>query len=110
MGTIKSTKYQSFSRGVSNQAKGNKKTKDSKQQRVKEKKHSDVDNSSSNDEDSKVKRMKSKRDNPKCGYCIGSHHEKSCFIRNLYIMIKLLEYNNIDVPDFARREEGKISL
>ena len=26
------------------------------------------------------------------------------------IMTKLLEDNNIDVPDFAKREEGKFSL
>ena len=70
MGTIKSSKHQPFSVGVSNQAKWNKKDKDSKQQRVKEKKHSDVERSSSTDEDSKAKRMKSKTKNTKCDYSI----------------------------------------
>ena len=51
-----------------NQAKGNKRAKDLKNQRVKEKKHSDVESSSSTDEDLKDNRMKSRRENPKCGY------------------------------------------
>ena len=110
MGTIKYIKDQDLVVGVSNQAKGNKKYKDSKQKRVKEKKHSYVDKSSSTDEDSKAKRMKSKRGKHKCGNCRGSHNEKSCFRRKLDIMTKLLEYNNIDVPYFARRQEGKLSL
>ena len=42
MGSIKSTKDTGPVAGVSNQAKGNKKYKDSKQQRVKEKKHLDT--------------------------------------------------------------------
>ena len=68
MGAIKSTKDQSLVAGVSNQAKGKNKVKDLKQQRVKEKKHSDTESSSSNNEDSKVERMKRKRENPTCGY------------------------------------------
>ena len=95
---------------MSNQSKGKNKVKDLKQQREKEKKHSDIESSNSIDEDSKDKRMKSKRENPKCGYYIGSHHEKSCFRNNLGIMTNIFEYNNIDVPYFARREEGKLSL
>ena len=59
IGTIKSTKDQSLASGVSNQAKGKNKSKDCKQQRVKEKKHSDVERSSSTHEDSKSKRTKS---------------------------------------------------
>ena len=42
MGTIKSTKDQALVVGVSNQAKIKKKLKDFKQQRVKEKKHSNT--------------------------------------------------------------------
>ena len=68
MVTIKSTKDQALADGVSNQAKGNKKVKDLKQQRVKEKKHSDTESSSSIDEDSKAKRMKRKRERTTCGY------------------------------------------
>ena len=69
-----------------------------------------MERSSSTNEDSKAKRMKSKRDNPKFFYCRGSHHEKYFFRRNMDIMTKLLEDNNIDVPYFARREECKLSL
>ena len=110
MGTIKYTKYQSLDASLSNQSKDKNKSKDSKKQRVKEKKHSDEESSISTDEDSKSKRMKSKREKPKCGYYRGSHHEKYCFRNNLEIMTKLLEDNNIDVPDFAKREEDKLSL
>ena len=110
MGTIKSTKDKTLNASVSNQAKCKNKSKDSKQQRVKEKKHSNVEISSSTDEDSKANRMKRKREKPKCGYCRGSHYEKYFFINNLDIMTKFLEENNIDVPDFARKEEGKLSL
>ena len=77
MGTIKSTKDQSLAAGVSNQAKGKNKVKDLKQQRVKEKKHSDTESSSSAVEDLKSKRMKRKRENPTFFYCKGSHHERS---------------------------------
>ena len=110
MGTIKSTKDQFLVAVVLNQDKGKNKSKDLKQQRVKEKKHSDVESLSSIDEDSKAKRMKSKRENPKCYYCRGSHHEKYFFKRNMDIMNKILEDNNNDVPYFARREERKLSL
>ena len=41
-GTIKSTNDQALAAGVSNQSKGKKKVKDLKQQREKEKKHSDT--------------------------------------------------------------------
>ena len=91
MGTIKSTKDQYLDIGVSNQAKCKNKFKDLKQQRLKEKKHSDTESSSSTNEDSKAKRMNSKRENPKCFYCIGSHHEISCFRNNMDIMTKPLE-------------------
>ena len=74
MGTIKYTKDKYLSVGISNQYKGNNKSKDSKQQRVKENKHSNVESSSSNDEDSKAKRMNNKRENPTCVYCRGSHN------------------------------------
>ena len=107
MGTIKSTKDQSLSSGVSNQFKRKKKGKDLKQQREKEKKHPDTESSSSTDEDSKAKRMKSKREKPTCGYFKGSHHEISFFRKNMDIMTNLLEVNNIGVPDFARRWERK---
>ena len=69
-----------------------------------------IGSSSYTDEDSEAKRMKRKGEKTKCGYCIGSHHEKYFFRRILDIMTKILEYNNIDVLDFARREEGKLSL
>ena len=62
MGTIKSNKDKSLSTIFSNPSKGNKKCKDSKQQRVKEKKHLDTEISSSTDEDSKSRRMKSERE------------------------------------------------
>ena len=42
MGTIKSTKDQALAADVSSQSKGKKKAKDLKQQREKEKKHSDT--------------------------------------------------------------------
>ena len=45
-GTIKSTNDQALNTGVSNQSKGKKKFKDLKQQREKEKKHSDIESSS----------------------------------------------------------------
>ena len=77
---------------------------------MKEKKHSDIESSSSTDEDSKARRMKSKRENPKFDYFIGSHHEKYLFINNMDIMTNLLEENNIDVPNFVRRGEHKPSL
>ena len=108
MGTIKSTKDQNISTSVLNQSKYKNKSKVSKQQRVKEKKHSDEESSSSTDEDSKSKRMKSKRENPTCGYCRGSHHEKYFFRKNMDIMTKVLEENNIDVLYFARRGESKL--
>ena len=54
--------------------------------------------------------MKKKRERPTCGYCKGSHHERYFFINNMDIMTKLLEENNIDVPNFARRGERKLSL
>ena len=41
-GTIKSTNDQALAAGVSNKSKGKKKVKDLKQQREKEKKHSDT--------------------------------------------------------------------
>ena len=44
MGTIKSTKDQALVACFMNQAKGKNKSKDLKQQRVKEKKHSDAEN------------------------------------------------------------------
>ena len=78
-----------------------------KQQREKEKKHPDIESSSSTDEDSKSRRMKSKRELPTCGYLKGSHHEISFFRNNMDIMIQLLLENNIDIPDFARRGERK---
>ena len=53
--------------------------------------------------------MKSKREKPKCGYCIGSHHEKYCFINKLHIMTKLLEENNIDFR-ILQEEKKAISL
>ena len=86
------------------------KSKDLKQQRVKENKHSDTESSSSTDEDLKSRRMKSKREKPKCDYFRGSHHEKYFFKNNMDIMTKLLEENNIDFPYFARRGECKTSL
>ena len=54
--------------------------------------------------------MKRNIENTKCDYCRGSHHEKSCFKKKMDIMTKLLEENNIDVPDFARRGKHKPSL
>ena len=54
--------------------------------------------------------MKSKRVNPKCDYCRGPHHEKYCFRTMMEIMTKLLEDNNIVVPEFARIGENKFSL
>ena len=69
-----------------------------------------MESSSSVDEDSKSKRMKSKRENPKCDYFKGPNHEKYCFRSNMDIMTKLLVNNNIDVPYFARSEERKLSL
>ena len=77
---------------------------------MKEKKYSNTQSSNSTDEDLKVKRMKSRRENPKCDYCRGSHHEKYCFINNMYIMTNLFEENNNEVLDFARRGECKPSL
>ena len=77
---------------------------------MKEKKHLDVERSSSTDEDSKSKRMKSKREKTKFYYYRGSHHEKYCFIRNMEIMTNILKDNNIDVPYFARRGGRKLSL
>ena len=74
MGTMKSTKDQSLSFGVSNQAKLNNKDKELKQQIEKEKRHSDTESSSSTDEDSEDKKMKRKREIPTCDYCKGSHH------------------------------------
>ena len=58
---------------------------------MKEKKHSYEENSSSTDEDSKDKKMKRKRENPKCGYCRSSYYEKYCFRKNMKIMNKFLE-------------------
>ena len=107
MGTIKSTKDQSLASGVSIQAKCKNKFKDLKQQREKEKKHSDTKISSSTDEDSISKRMKNKREITTCGYFKGSHHEIYFFINNMGIMTQLLVDNNIGVPDFARRGEHK---
>ena len=70
-------------------------------QRMKEKKHLDEESSSSTNEDSKDKRIKRKREKPKCGYCRGYNYEKLYFKNNLDIMAKLLEENNIDIPYFA---------
>ena len=54
--------------------------------------------------------MKRKREKHTCGYCIGSHSDRSCFRNKLDIMTKFLEENNIDVPYFARKEKGRLSL
>ena len=70
---------------------------------MKEKKHSDTESSSSTDEDSKVRRMKSNREIPTCGYFKGSHHEIYLFRNKMGIMTKILEENNIDIENFARR-------
>ena len=59
--------------------------------KMKEKKHLDEQNSSSTGEDSKAKKMKRKKERPKCGYCRGSHYDKSCFRNNMDIMTKFLE-------------------
>ena len=41
----------------------------------------------------------------KCTYCRKhSHNEKYCFINNMEIMTHFLKRNNIDVPNFARKE------
>ena len=95
---------------MSNKAKFKKKVNYFKQQRVKEKKHLDVESSGSTHADSKSKRMKSKRENLKCDYFKVPNHEKYCFKSSMDIMTKLLENNNIDVPYFARREERELSL
>ena len=107
IGAIKYTKDRAFVSGVSNQSKGKNKFKDLKQQRENENKHSDTGNSSSTDEDSRSKRMKNKRERPTCGYCKGSHHERSCFRKKMDIMTKLLKENHIDLPYFARGWECK---
>ena len=54
--------------------------------------------------------MKSRREKYKCIYCIGYHYDRYCFRNKLYIMTKLLEENNFDVPYFVRKEESKLSL
>ena len=42
-----------------------------------------------------------------CTYCRKySHNENSFFKNKMDIMTQLLERNNIDVPDFARREKS----
>ena len=70
----------------------------------------DTEISNSTNEDLKAKSMKSRRENPKCDYCIGLGHEKYCFINKMDIMKNLLEENNIDVQYFARRGEHNPSM
>ena len=68
MGTIKSTKDQALASSVSNQSKFKNKVKDLKQQREKEKKHSDTKSSGSIDGSSRYRRRKNERERPTCGY------------------------------------------
>ena len=59
------------------------------------------------DEGSNSKKKGNKKGRLKCTYCNKtSHNEKSCFKKKLDIMTQLLERNNIDVPDFERREKS----
>ena len=68
MGTIKPTKDQALSAGVSNQSQGKKKYLN---QREKEEKHSSTKSSSSTDGNSRSRRRKNKRERPTCGYWKG---------------------------------------
>ena len=54
--------------------------------------------------------MKNKRERPTYVYFNCLHHEMPCFKNNMDIITNILEENNIDVPDFARRGEHKLSL
>ena len=103
MGTIKSTKEQYLSTGLSNQAKGKKKYL---KQNEKEKKQSSSESSSSTDGSSRSRR-RNKRERPKCGYFRSSNIEIYLFINNMDIMNKIIEENHIDLPYFARGWERK---
>ena len=83
MGTIKSTKDQSLVSGVSNQGKGKKNPKDSKQQ---EKKKQKKPNSYDGDSDPKKVKGK-KKEKTKCTYCHkGWNLESACMNKTIDMM------------------------
>ena len=76
IGIIKSTKDQSLAAGVSNQAKGKKKSKDSKQQYNKKQENPKSSYAGSNPSKDKEKK---KQEMPKCTYCHkGWNLESAC--------------------------------
>ena len=108
MGTIKFTKDQALSIGVSNQSRGNNKAKDSKQQEKKKQDKPKYSDGGANPIKDKEKKKKEKK---KCTYCHkGWNIESACMNQSIYIMDKLLEKNNIPLPEGIRKkEEGSSS-
>ena len=92
MGTIKSTKDQALVAGVSNQAKGKKKTKYSKKQEKKKQEKLKYLDGGSNSIKDKEKKKKEKK---KCTYFHkGWNLESACINKTIDMMGKLLEKNN----------------
>ena len=67
---------------------------------------SEDEGSNSTDEGSNFKKKGNNKGRSHCNYCRKySHNENYCFKKKMDVMTHFLEINNIDVPDFARREE-----
>ena len=93
MGTIKSTKDKSLATRASNQAKGNKKAKDSKyQEKNKQENPKYLDRVLNPSKD----KEKKKKENTKCTYCHkGWHPKSSCMKKTIDMMAQHLEKNNM---------------
>ena len=104
MCTIKSTKDQALTAGVSNPAKGKKKARDSKQQ---EKKKQEKPKSLDGVSNPTKEKEKKKQEKTKCTYCHkGWHPESACMKKTIDMMAQLLDKNNIPLPEGARKKEG----
>ena len=103
MGTLKTSKDHALSDIGSNNVKSKGELK------VKEKNpksDSKDEGSNSTDEGSNFKKKGNKKGKSSCTYCRKNFHNENYFVKNkIDIMTQFLERNNIDVPDFARREK-----
>ena len=103
MGSIK-TKYQDIVVGVSNLAKGNPKSKNSK---LSDKKKSEKPKSSEGATNPPKEKEKKGKEKEKCTYCHkGWNSESSHMKKTIDKMAQLLQKNNIHFPDGARKKYG----
>ena len=101
------TKYQALVVGVSNSAKGKPKSKNSK---LPDKKKSEKPKSSEGATNPPKEKEKKGKEKAKCYYFQkGWHRESSCMKKTIDTITRLLEKNNIPVPDNARKKDGNSS-